>query len=62
MIKVASMTRFKKILVADCATRLSIRILTDIAGGRGDQVASDTVSIVLIHIILLLGLFSVLIM
>lgn len=36
---------FDKILVGECSTRLSVRILTDMAEGRGSQVASDTVSI-----------------
>ncbi|KAK7505766.1 hypothetical protein BaRGS_00003037 [Batillaria attramentaria] len=42
LLAVARQRGFDKILVGDCSTRLSVRILTDMAQGRGSQVALDT--------------------
>lgn len=42
LVAVARMKGFDKILVGDSSTRLSVRILTDMAQGRGSHVALDT--------------------
>lgn len=34
---------YSKVMLGDCSTRLAVRLLTDIAQGRGAHVAMDTV-------------------
>lgn len=43
LIDLALKKGYSKVMLGDCSTRLAVRLLTDIAQGRGAHVAMDTV-------------------
>lgn len=43
LIDLARKEGYSKVMLGDCSTRLAVRLLTDIAQGRGAHVAMDTV-------------------
>ena len=50
LLAVARQRGFSKVVLGDTATLLSVRIMTDMAKGKGAQVSFDTVSVSQLHV------------
>ena len=50
LLAVARQHGFSKVVLGDTATLLSMRIMTDMAKGKGAQVSFDTVSVSQLHV------------